>query len=192
MSALAASVSFAPVWEPRLVVASGEVAAPIVTFDDLLDRYQAELYRFALHLTRNRCDADDLYQETMLRAFRAFGRLREGSNHRAWLYKIATNTFLADRKKRGRVASLDEQTSVVIPVDEPDRAACIDATALLEDVAAFVEGLPPKQRTALVLRKYQGLGYGDIATTLRCSEVAARANVHEALRKLRDCFGDRL
>jgi len=175
-----------------MVIDAGEVAVPIVTFDDLLARYQAEIYRFALHLTRNRCDADDLYQETMLKAFRAFGRLRESSNHRAWLYKIATNAFLADREKRGRIDSLDEQTSTIIPDEEPDQAACLDATALLKDVAAFVDDLPPKQRTALVLRKYQGQGYGEIAAALKCSEVAARANVYEALRKLRDCFGDRL
>jgi RNA polymerase sigma factor (sigma-70 family) len=56
----------------------------------------------------------------------------------------------------------------------------------------FVTKLPPKQRVALVLRKYHGHGYDRIAETLNCSEVAARANVHEALRKLRGQFADRL
>ena len=64
--------------------------------------------------------------------------------------------------------------------------------ALWEEVAVFVDQLPPKQRVALTLRKYHELGYAEIADALRCSEAAARASVHEALRKLRDCFGDRI
>jgi RNA polymerase sigma factor (sigma-70 family) len=62
----------------------------------------------------------------------------------------------------------------------------------LREVAAFVDTLPEKQRVALVLRKRQGLGYVEIAAALHSSETAARVNVHEALRKLRDRFADRL
>ncbi|HKG26471.1 MAG TPA: sigma-70 family RNA polymerase sigma factor, partial [Thermomicrobiales bacterium] len=65
-----------------------------LTFDDLVERHQAEIFRFAMQLTRNRADADDLYQETLIKAYRAFDRLDGAANHRAWLYKIATNTFL--------------------------------------------------------------------------------------------------
>ena len=73
-----------------------------------------------------------------------------------------------------------------------DHAARLDARDLLGEVAALVDGLPPKQRVALVMRKYQGLGYDEIAATLETSETAARTNVHEALRKLRERFDDRL
>src|SRR5262249_28261833 len=159
-------------------------------FDDLLTRYQAELYRFALRLTRNRADADDLYQETLLKAYRAFDRLDPAANHRAWLYRIATNTFLSNRRRAGRDGSLDEAVAVAVPDGQADRAACLDARDLLCEVAAFVDGLPAKQRVALVLRKHHGLGYDEIAATLNSSEGAARANVHAALRKLRDRFGD--
>lgn len=181
--------------EPEAVIVRGEVPlpdGPCTTFDDLLDRYQTEIYRFALQLTGNRPDADDLYQETMLKAYRAFGRLDGAAHQRAWLYTIASNTFRSDRRKHGRIDSLDDQTSLIIPDEEPDHAASLDARALLREVAAFVDRLPPKQRIALVLRKYHGLDYADIGTTLECSEAAARANVHQALRKVRDCFGDRL
>src|SRR5688500_3925623 len=59
------------------------------TFEDVFDWHEAEIYRFALRLTGSPPDADDLFQETMLKAFRAFDRLQPNSNHRAWLYRIA-------------------------------------------------------------------------------------------------------
>ena len=68
----------------------------------------------------------------------------------------------------------------------------MDARALLVEVECFIEKLPPKQRVALILRKYHEMDYADIAVNLKCSEPAARANVHEALRKLRVEFGERL
>ncbi len=162
------------------------------TFEIVLERYQAEIYRYAMQLTRNPTDADDLYQETMMKAFRAYGRLDGDANVRAWVYRIATNTFLSDRRKHGRVDLLDDVAAQAIPAAQTDHAAGLDARALLQEVAVFVDGLPPKQRVALTLRKYHELGYAEIAETLRCSEAAARASVHEALRKLRDSFGDRL
>lgn len=166
------------------------IATP--TFEQVVTRYEAEIYRYAVQLTRNRTDADDLYQETLLKAYRAFGRLDDEANHRAWLYRIATNTFLSDRRKHARVDVLDDAIAQAIPAAAADHAAGLDARDLLQEVAIFVEGLPPKQRVALTLRKYHELGYGEIAAALRCSEAAARASVHEALRKLRECFGDRL
>src|SRR5688500_5830899 len=83
-------------------LSAGLLAVPIVTFDDLLTRHQTEIFRYCLQMTRNRADADDLYQETLIKAYRAFGRLDGAANHRAWLYKIATNTFLSGRRRAGR------------------------------------------------------------------------------------------
>ncbi|CAA9555862.1 MAG: hypothetical protein AVDCRST_MAG73-3272 [uncultured Thermomicrobiales bacterium] len=174
--------------------APGAAAHRPTSFDDLLDRHSAEIYRYACHLTRNCADADDLYQDTMLKAYRAFGRLdgAETHNYRAWLYKIATNTFLGDRRKRGREHPIDDALEATLPAASLDHAAGLDARDLLSEVSAFVAALPRKQRVALVLRKFHEVGYAEIAASLECSEEAARANVHEALRKLRRGFGDRL
>jgi RNA polymerase sigma-70 factor (ECF subfamily) len=168
------------------------VPLPIVTFDDMLDRHQAEIYRFAMQLTRNRADADDLYQETLIKAYRAFDRLDGSANHRAWLYRIATNTFLSGKRKAKREDPLDETLEAVLPADPVDHVADFEVQDLLAEVQRFVAGLPDKQRIALVLRKYHEMDYTEIAINLKCSEAAARANVHEALRKLRTCFGDRI
>jgi RNA polymerase sigma-70 factor (ECF subfamily) len=165
---------------------------PIVTFDDLLERHQAEIFRFSMQLTRNRADADDLYQETLIKAYRAFDRLDGDANHRAWLFRIATNTFLSGKRRVKREDPLDETLEAVLPADPVDHVANLEARDLLIEVQRFVETLPDKQRVALILRKYHEMDYGDIAANLKCSEAAARANVHEALRKLRTCFGDRI
>lgn len=172
--------------------ASSGMSLPIATFDDLLERHQAEIFRFSMQLTRNRADADDLYQETLIKAYRAFDRLDGNANHRAWLFRIATNTFLSGKRRVKREDPLDETLEAVLPAESEDQVAALDARDLLNEVQRFVETLPDKQRVALILRKYHEMGYGDIAANLKCSEAAARANVHEALRKLRDCFGDRM
>jgi RNA polymerase sigma-70 factor, ECF subfamily len=174
---------------------SVNVVEPAVgtTFEETLARFGAEIYRFALHLTRNRADADDLYQETALKAYRAWDRLPCDANHRAWLYRIASNTFLSDKRKTSRLRSLEEaEMAESIPAASRDDDGRLDAGNLLREVEAFIDALPPKQRIALVQRKYLEMGYPEIAATLACSEEAARRSVHEALRKLRDRFGDRI
>ena len=172
--------------------ATGGLLGMCPTFEAVLERYQAEIFRFAVHLTRNHADADDLYQETVLKAYRAFDRLDGEANHRAWLYRIATNAFLSDRRKRGRERPLDDLQVEMLLGEAADDAARLDAGNLLREVDAFVASLPDKQRLALIQRKYHDLSYAEIADNLRSSEAAARANVHEALRKLRSQFGDRV
>jgi RNA polymerase sigma-70 factor (ECF subfamily) len=145
-----------------------------------------------MQLTRNPADADDLYQETMLKAYRAYPRLADDANCRAWLYKIASNAFLSGRRKANRETLFDGEAELDVAAPSVDHAAKLDAAELLREVERFVAALPDKQRLALILRKYHELGYDEIAANLKSSEAAARANVHEALRKLRTCFGDRI
>ena len=183
----------APVAVARPARAAMLEPAVEATVDETLARDGAEIYRVAPHLTRNRADPDDTYQETALKAYRAWDRLPCDANHRAWLYRIASNTFLSDKRKTSRLRSLDaEETVERIPAASRDDDGRLDAGNLLRDVETFIEGLPPKQRIALVQRKYLEIGYPEIAATLGCSEEAARRSVHGALRKLRDRFGDRI
>jgi len=161
-------------------------------FTVVLEQHGDEIFRFACRLTGNRTDADDLYQETLIKAFRAFGRLSHDANHRAWLYRICSNTWISDRRKHGRVFAMNDVLADTLAMPVPDHAGALDARDLLDEVEYFVDKLPPKQRVALVLRKYHELDYAEIAEVLKCSEAAARANVHEALTKLRRTFADRI
>jgi len=161
-------------------------------FTNVVERFGNEVFRFCCQLTGNVVDADDLYQETLLKAFRAFDRLPLDANHRAWLYRIASNTFISDRRKMSRVQPISDGLAESLSASQTDQASALDARELLGEVETFVQALPPKQRVALVLRKHHEYGYAQIAEVLNSSEAAARANVHEALMKLRGAFAHRL
>jgi DNA-directed RNA polymerase specialized sigma24 family protein len=130
-----AAMAAAPMAVARPARAAMLEPAIEATFDETLARYGAEIYRFALHLTRNRPDADDLYQETALKAYRAWDRLPCDANHRAWLYRIASNAFLSDKRKTSRLRSLDAEEAVdSIPAASLDDDGRLDAGNLLREV----------------------------------------------------------
>lgn len=151
-------------------------------FETLLDRHQREIMSYILRSLGDRDLAQDVFQETFLRAFRAYGRLPTEANHRAWLYKIASNACHDAHRQRARSP---------LPLDEsvPDR---LDSSThvLAQEVAAFVRSLPARQRQSVVLRKFQGMDYDEIAAVLGCSAEAARANVYQGLRKVRTHFAE--
>ena len=158
-------------------------------FETLVDAHSAELFAYVWRMLRDTADAEDCLQETFLRAYRSFARLRPDTQHRAWLYKIATNTTRTHLKQRGRIAARtldldpDLQSDKSSPVDQ------VDQRQLIEAVARAVAALPDQQRAALIMRKYQELSYAEIAAALDCTEDSARANAYQALKKLRAQLG---
>src|SRR5215472_95100 len=127
----------------------------------------------------SKTDAEDLLQETLLRAFRSFQKLRPDSNCRAWLYKIATNAFLNFARKRQteKTVAVEETELMMISDGRESVDEELGRRRLVNDLSSFISTLPAKQRAALVQRKYEGLDYADIALNLNCSEDAARASV---------------
>ena len=162
------------------------------SFSTLVAEHGDAIYCSAWHMTRNQADADDLYHDTLLKAYKAHCKLDGAANHRAWLYKIASNTFISDRRKLGRERALSEAMVESVAAPAVDHADGLDARDLLHEVECSVMALPTKQRIALILRKYHEFSYTDIAVSLDTTEVAARANVHAALKKLRAEYADRL
>jgi RNA polymerase sigma-70 factor (ECF subfamily) len=161
------------------------------TFDKVLGHYQAEVYAFAVHLTLDRAAANALYQEALLTAFDAFDERDRPTDYRSWLFTIVTDAFLSDRHEQGAGSSSGEQQMVMDAGTPPVQTDRLDAHGLYREVEAFVATLPGPQWVALVQRRYLNRGYAEIAETLRCSEVAARASVYEALRAMRAHIGDR-
>jgi RNA polymerase sigma-70 factor (ECF subfamily) len=157
-------------------------------FEALVDRHSSELYGYLWRFTGDEADASDCLQDTYLRAYRAYDRLQDFRNLRAWLYKIATNSArsLYARNHRRQTEPLDE------PMASKEKA--VDVLVLertqLAEVKEAVMKLPDRQRAALMLRKYQELEYSEIAVALDCSEDSARANVYQALKKLREQFAE--
>jgi RNA polymerase sigma-70 factor (ECF subfamily) len=148
-----------------------------------------EIFRYLRRVTWPAGDAEDLSQETFLRAYRAYAALPRDANVRAWLFAIATNLAKnhcrAEARRRrayGEVeATLRERTD---PAPEAALASR-EAGTLVERI---VGRLPLRQRLAFTQRKIHGLDYEAIGQNLGCSADTARAHVFQALRKIRRGF----
>jgi RNA polymerase sigma factor (sigma-70 family) len=151
-------------------------------FQALLDSHRADVYRFLL-ASVGPVEADDCFQETWIAALRAYPQLRRTDNLRGWLLKIAQNKAIDAHRARGRRP---------LPVESvPERATLPSAgdTALRNGEPALwasVRELPQKQRTAVFCRSVLGMPYDELAEVLESSEDAARRNVHEGLKRLRE------
>ncbi|MBI2204243.1 MAG: RNA polymerase sigma factor [Candidatus Rokubacteria bacterium] len=155
-------------------------------FEGIVEAHHREIHRYLGRLTRGSAIADDLAQETFLRAYRSWKALPEGANVRAWLFTIATNVMrnhFRGEKRRTRAHDTVKASTREAGPDRPDGAASAsEALTLVESVVAT---LPLKQRSAFVLRKVHELEYDAIGGALGCSADSARAHVFQALRKIR-------
>jgi len=151
-------------------------------FQVLLEEHRADVYRF-LVATAGTADADDAFQETWIAALRAYPKLRRGDNLRAWLFRIAQNKSIDAHRARGRRA---------VPVPAVPEGASSAGIAVGEDEELWerVRGLPAKQRTAVYCRAVLGMPYDELALLLESSDDAARRNVHEGLKRLREELSD--
>jgi len=139
------------------------------------ERFYEEHRSDVLRLLRRRLGADraeDAFQETFLRALRAYGRLDHGEHLRAWVLTIAQNVAL-DTLRRTR------------PTSELVEAAAADAEPAYADLAELTDGLGPKERAAVVLRYGYDLSYDQIATALGSSPDAARQATSTGVRRIR-------
>ena len=155
-------------------------------FEELIERHHDEIFAYLWKiLGRNRhgdgaLDVEDLVQEVFLRAYRAFATLRPNSQHRAWLYKIATNCAYT-KLRRARLSAVQELPAELL--SEPESPSLSNGRE--GKVRALVERLPAKQRICVTLRYLHDLDYPEIARIAGCSQESARANVSQAIRRLR-------
>jgi RNA polymerase sigma factor (sigma-70 family) len=147
-------------------------------FDVLFARYRGALLRCSRSIVRNDHDAQDVVQNTALKALSGLGRRREGVPFRPWLFRIAYNEAIS--VLRGRRARPTAELEVSVAHPEPGPAQQVlqraDLRALLDDIAELTEG----QRTALLLRQINGSSYEEIARVLDTTPIAARRSVSTA------------
>jgi RNA polymerase sigma factor (sigma-70 family) len=152
-------------------------------FQVLLDEHRVDVYRYCV-AAAGRSEADDCFQETWIAALRAYPKLRRADNLRAWLLRIAHNKAMDLHRSRGR------RPVPVEAVPEPAAATPAPGAGALPDsepeLWEAVRDLPPKQRTAVFCRTVLGMPYEELALLLESSEDAARRNVFEGLRTLRE------
>jgi RNA polymerase sigma-70 factor (ECF subfamily) len=172
--------------EHRLIVAAqqGDRAA----FAVLVERYWDRLYRWLYRLTRHRQTAEDLTQESLLKAFAALKQFQAGTNFAAWLFRIAHNNYANQCRAsaRGREP---------LPEEPPDRQhgpldQAISAETL-RNLARAIQRLPVEFRAALLLRVEEGLSFRQIAEALDLTEETARWRVFKARQKLLSLLASR-
>lgn len=145
-------------------------------FQAVLDEHKVPLHRYLVAAVGVH-DAHDCFQETMLAALRAYPSLRHADNLGGWLYTIAHRKVVDLVRARDRRA-VPVEVVPERPIDVPELG---DAS-----VWAVVDGLPTKQRTAVLLRHAADRPYSEIAAVLECTEAAARQNVRAGLARLRE------
>jgi RNA polymerase sigma-70 factor, ECF subfamily len=151
------------------------------------------LYSAALRLTRNPTDAEDLVQETYLRAFRGFGGFEEGTNLRAWMYRILTNTFINSYRKKQRepVTVQDDEIEDWYLFDRLG-ASGVEASAEAEvldrlpdeEVQQALEALPEGFRMAVLLADIEGFSYKEIAEILDIPIGTVMSRLHRGRKAL--------
>src|SRR5260370_28695116 len=157
-------------------------------FTHLVNQHHAEIYRYLARITGRISDADDLSQETFLRAFRACVSGGPNGDPRAWLFTIATNLtknhFRAQKRRRRAQDELVRGAASVPDHTEGEGPG----RELGEAVERIVAKLPLKQRLAFRQRKGHGFGYETIAENPASSPARARANVFQATKKIKSAL----
>jgi RNA polymerase sigma-70 factor (ECF subfamily) len=157
------------------------------SFEHTVLPHARSLYGTALRLTRNPDDAQDLVQETLLRAYRGFSGFQPGSNARAWLYTILHRVRTDTLRKRGRSPNTVELE------DEPPVAPAHEAilTAGNEDVHRALEDVPEVFRSALLLRDVEEFSYDEIAAILGVPVGTVMSRIHRGRAHLRRALAGR-
>lgn len=163
--------------------------APDGTFERDVLPHMDLLYRVALRLTGEAAAAEDLVQETVLKALRAWGQFRQGTNARGWLLTILRNTFINDYRRRRR-------TPVTVDLEVAESAALVHEHAgadpegeffrvLVDDrIVAAIDALPEEFREVVTLSDIEGLGYAQIAETLDVPVGTVKSRLSRARRQL--------
>jgi RNA polymerase sigma-70 factor (ECF subfamily) len=164
--------------------------------------YMGSLYSAALRMTRNPADAEDLVQETYLKAYRAFGTFKEGTNLKAWLYRILTNTYINSyraRRRRPEQTDLDEVEDLYLyrrlgGLEAANAGRSAEEQVLDHftegDVKAAVEALPEQFRMAVLLADVEGFSYKEIADILDVPIGTVMSRLHRGRKALQKTLLD--
>ncbi|MGH9102707.1 MAG: sigma-70 family RNA polymerase sigma factor [Acidimicrobiales bacterium] len=165
-------------------------------FSDLAMEHMPSLYSAALRMTRNPSDAEDLVQETYLKAYRAFGSFTEGTNLKAWLYRILTNTFInayRARRRRPEQSDIDDVEDLYLYRRLGGLEAVAAGRSAEEEVLDHftddqvkeaLESLPEQFRLAVLLADVEGFSYREIADITDVPIGTVMSRLHRGRRAL--------
>ena len=182
-----------------LRVQSGDQKA----FELLVAKYQRRIFRLISRFVRDAAIAEDVAQETFLRAYRAIGQFRGDSQFYTWLYRIAVNTAKKSLSDSARDPVIRESSTIsedgetfvsgeqLTDMETPE--AVLASREIARTVNAAMEALPEDLRTAIALREIEGMSYEDIAQAMNCPVGTVRSRIFRAreaiARQLRPLLG---
>jgi len=155
-------------------------------FEDLVRMYQKPMYRYLCRLTGNSEEAMELTQSSFVKAYLSMKRFRGESSFKTYLFRIASNAWRNTLRDRGRRQQVDIEGIPVTSGDNPHEEL---VRAREQDrFWSIVDGLPPRQKEALVLRIREGYPFEEVAKVMGCTPGSAKANYHHAVEKLKVAF----
>ncbi len=169
-------------------------------FEEQALPFMDQLYAAAMRMTRNPADAADLVQETFVKAFAAFGQFKQGTNLKAWLYRILTNTFINSYRKNQRnpyQGTIDELEDwqlggAVSATATTTRSAEAEAIDHLPDSAVkdALQSIPEDFRLAVYLADVEGFSYQEIADIMKTPVGTVMSRLHRGRRLLRELLAE--
>ncbi|HUI55622.1 MAG TPA: sigma-70 family RNA polymerase sigma factor [Bryobacteraceae bacterium] len=165
-------------------------------FQVLVERHSRSVFRLAFRMTGNEQDAEDIVQESMLRAYKQLGRFDERASFGTWLYRIATNCSLdlvRSRKRRSAHQGIGtdgdhvemEDPVMALPSRDPNPERMALSGEVRDRVTAAMNELSATERSAFVLRHFEGMRIEEVSRVLECQPGAAKHSVFRAVQKLR-------
>src|SRR5262249_33540460 len=160
-------------------------------FRALVERHSGAVFRLAFRMTGNEQDAEDVVQESFLRAYRQLGRFESRANFSTWLYRIVANCSVDlmrskhARRDQSHGEALDETIIGHVAGDMPNPERLAQSAEIGGRVTSALDDLSPLERAAFSLRHFEGRSIDEIARTLGLGTSAAKHSVFRAVRKLR-------
>jgi RNA polymerase sigma-70 factor (ECF subfamily) len=169
--------------------------ADTAQFQDVAMGHADGLYSAALRMTHNRADAEDLVQETYLKAYRAFGSFKAGTNLRAWLYRILTNTYISayrSKQRRPSIEDVEEIEDLYLFRRLADGEGVVGESAEEEalgsmtdiEVITALDSLPESFRMAVYLADVEGFNYAEIAEITEVPQGTVMSRIHRGRKAL--------
>ena len=160
-------------------------------FRTLVDRHSRSVFRLAYRMTGNEHDAEDVVQETFLRAYKHLNRYESRSSFGTWLYRIAANYCLDLLRVRKRYqdprgpAEDEADAMLALPANEPAQDRMVFSAQVQEKISSALAQLSEQERAAFVLRHYEGFSIEEISGVLKIGDSAAKHSIFRAVQKLR-------